>query len=58
LRRAMEDATPLHRLGDPEDIAAAVVYLCSPAGSYITGKVLEVDGGIEGSNLDMGMPDL
>jgi 7-alpha-hydroxysteroid dehydrogenase len=58
LRRTMEDATPLHRLGEPEDIAAAVVYLCSPAGSYITGKVLEVDGGIEGSNLDMGMPDL
>ncbi len=58
LRRTMEDATPLHRLGEPEDIAAAVVYLCSPAGSYITGKVLEVDGGIEGSNLDMGIPDL
>ncbi len=58
LRQALEASTPLHRIGDPEDIAAAVVYLASPAGSYITGKVLEVDGGIEGPNLDMGMADL
>ncbi len=58
LRQAMEDTTPLHRLGDPEDIAAAVVYLSSPAGSYITGKVIEVDGGLDGPNLDLGIPDL
>ena len=32
LRKVMEDATPLHRIGDPEDIAAAIVYLCSDAG--------------------------
>lgn len=58
LRRAMEDATPLRRIGEPEDIAAAVVYLCSPAGAYVTGKVLEVDGGLDRPNLDMGLPDL
>ncbi|MBV8461943.1 MAG: SDR family oxidoreductase [Acidimicrobiales bacterium] len=58
LRTAIESATPLGRLGAPEDIAAAVVYLSSPAGSYITGKILEVDGGIEEANLDMGLPDL
>jgi 7-alpha-hydroxysteroid dehydrogenase len=54
----MEDSTPLRRIGDPEDIAAAVVYLCSPAGAYVTGKVLEVDGGLDRPNLDMGLPDL
>jgi 7-alpha-hydroxysteroid dehydrogenase len=58
LRTAMEDSTPLRRIGDPEDIAAAVVYLCSPAGAYVTGKVLEVDGGLDRPNLDMGLPDL
>jgi 7-alpha-hydroxysteroid dehydrogenase len=59
LRTTMEDATPLKRIGDPEDIAAAIVYLClGPAGSYVTGKVLEVDGGLDHPNLDMGLPDL
>jgi 7-alpha-hydroxysteroid dehydrogenase len=58
LRKALEASTPLKRIGDPEDIAAAVVYLASEAGSYITGKILEVDGGIESPNLDMGIPDL
>jgi len=58
LREAIEAGTPLKRIGHPEDIAAAVVYLASQAGSYITGKVLEVDGGIERPNLDMGLPDL
>jgi len=58
LRGQMEQATPLHRIGDPEDVAAAVLYLASPAGGYITGKVLEVDGGLERPNLDLGLPDL
>jgi 7-alpha-hydroxysteroid dehydrogenase len=58
LREALEANTPLKRIGDPADIAAAVVYLASEAGSYVTGKILEVDGGIESPNLDMGLPDL
>ncbi len=58
LRGQMERATPLRRIGDPEDVAAAVLYLASPAGGYLTGKVLEVDGGLERPNLDLGLPDL
>ncbi len=38
--------TPLRRLGDPEDIAGAVVYLASPAGRYMTGQAMVVDGGV------------
>lgn len=58
MRTAIEGATPLHRLGAPEDVAAAAVYLASPAGSYLTGKIIEVDGGIISPNLDLPIPDL
>ncbi|POX83240.1 short-chain dehydrogenase [Mycobacterium kansasii] len=58
LRAPMERATPLRRLGDPVDIAAAAVYLASPAGSFLTGKTLEVDGGLTHPNLDLPVPDL
>jgi 7-alpha-hydroxysteroid dehydrogenase len=58
LRTEMETRTPLHRLGEPEEIAAAVLYLSSPAGAFVTGKVLEVDGGIEAPNLGLHLPDL
>jgi NAD(P)-dependent dehydrogenase (short-subunit alcohol dehydrogenase family) len=40
------ERTPLRRLGEPDDIAGAVVYLASRAGAYVTGAVLPVDGGI------------
>ncbi len=57
LRETMEANTPLRRLGQPEDIAAGVLYLCSPAGSYMTGKLLEIDGGIDHPTLALGLPD-
>jgi 3-oxoacyl-[acyl-carrier protein] reductase len=38
--------TPLRRLGDPEDVAGAVRFLCSDEASFITGEVLLVDGGL------------
>jgi 7-alpha-hydroxysteroid dehydrogenase len=58
LKTQMEDATPLKRIGEPWEIAATVLFLASPAGGYITGKVLEVDGGLEQTSLDLGIPDL
>jgi len=58
LRSQVEEQTPLRRLGEPEHIAATVLFLASPAGGFLTGKVLEADGGIQGANLDLGLPDL
>jgi 3-oxoacyl-[acyl-carrier protein] reductase len=43
---AMLQNTPLGRLGDPEDVAGAVRFLCSDEASYITGDVILVDGGL------------
>ena len=37
---------PVRRLGQPEDIAAVVVFLAGPAAAYITGQVITVDGGL------------
>jgi len=58
LRTQMVDGTPLKRLGAPDDIALAALYLASPASSFVTGKILEVDGGLEEANLELGLPDL
>ena len=49
-RGAMEEATPLKRLGEVEDIALMALYLASSASSWVTGKVMEVDGGTESTN--------
>ncbi|MHB1969794.1 MAG: SDR family oxidoreductase [Acidimicrobiales bacterium] len=58
LKAMMEDLTPLHRIAEPEEMAAAVVYLASPAGAFLTGKILEVDGGTDVPSLDFALPDL
>ncbi len=47
IRRRLESNTPMQRVGQPEDIAAMVVYLASDASSWVTGKIFEVDGGVE-----------
>ena len=46
LRDGIVAGTPLGRLGEPEDVAAAVAFLCSPDAAFITGAVLPEDGGL------------
>jgi 7-alpha-hydroxysteroid dehydrogenase len=58
IRNEMVRRTPLKRLGVPEDIALCALYLASPAASFVTGKLFEVDGGLEEANLELGLPDL
>lgn len=45
-KRVLESTFPLRRIGDPEDIAGAVAYLCSDDSKWITGTVMMVDGGV------------
>jgi 3-oxoacyl-[acyl-carrier protein] reductase len=45
-RQALERQTPLGRFGEPDEMAAAVMFLASEEAGYITGVVLPVDGGI------------
>ncbi|MGH8102675.1 MAG: SDR family oxidoreductase, partial [Chthoniobacterales bacterium] len=46
LKQKMIDNTPLRRMGTPEDVAAAVKFLASDEAAFITGHVLDVNGGI------------
>ena len=43
--KAIDNATPLRRIGEPEEIAGAVVFLAAPASRYMTGQVIVIDGG-------------
>jgi 3-oxoacyl-[acyl-carrier protein] reductase len=45
-KKALLERIPLGRLGTPQDVAAAVAYLASPGGGYVTGAVLHVNGGM------------
>lgn len=45
-KRRVLARTPLGKFGNPEDIGAAAVYLCSPAAKFVTGVILPVDGGV------------
>jgi 7-alpha-hydroxysteroid dehydrogenase len=58
LEKAMIAGTPMRRLGEVKDIALGAVYLASEAGSFLTGKILEIDGGLNFPNLSLGLADL
>ena len=44
--KKVREEIPLGRLGEPQDVADAVLFLASPAASFITGHVLTIDGGL------------
>jgi 7-alpha-hydroxysteroid dehydrogenase len=58
LRSQFERNTPMRRPGQPEDIAAAALFLASPASSWVTGKVFDVDGGSETPSIQVPTPPL
>jgi Tropinone reductase 1 len=55
VRARIEQATPMGRPGQPEEVAAAVAFLCLPAASYITGHSFAVDGGFLAFGVDPGL---
>jgi len=40
------NAIPMHRMAEPEEVARAVIWLCSDASSFVTGHVMPIDGGM------------
>jgi 7-alpha-hydroxysteroid dehydrogenase len=58
LREQFVAGTPMARPGEPEDIACAALFLASPASSWVTGKVFQIDGGVEAPSISVPVPPL
>jgi 7-alpha-hydroxysteroid dehydrogenase len=58
LRTQFESNTPMGRIGKPRDIAAAALYLASPASSWVTGVILRVDGGTTSPSFEIPAPPI
>jgi 7-alpha-hydroxysteroid dehydrogenase len=58
LRAGMLDRIAMRRLGEPQDIADAALFLASPASSWVTGRLLEVDGLAQPDLMPNRLPDL
>jgi len=58
IRNEMVSRTPVKRLGESDDIAIGALYLASDASSFVTGKIFEIDGGLEEANLALNLPDV
>lgn len=53
IEQSMVDMTPMNRIGEVEDISACALYLASPASSYLTGDIIQVNGGLQTLNMVM-----
>ncbi len=53
IEQTMVDLTPMARLGEVEDISACALYLASPASAYLTGDIIQVNGGLNSLNMKM-----
>lgn len=58
LREQFNAGTPMKRPGTVEDVAAAALYLASPASSWVTGKIFQVDGGVNSPAMSVPVPEL
>ncbi len=58
LRSQFIDGTPMARAGDPEDIVCAALFLASPASAWVTGKIFQIDGGVEAPAIGVPAPPL